>query len=992
MSASSERIDLNSDVVLTDPENEAAVAEKKAAMAGSSVEEEEEEEEEKNKERVLEGETKEEGLESEVSERVVNGGKLEDVSLNVVESEECKEKDETLIINDAPLGSLEADPDLESWKGGEYLVGNEKKEGVSFELEKEKASGEKEKVKSLESDKGACSAVNLSSNSGDSSCSRSIEAIEPETTRSAESVSELKDDSPAVEVEEKVDLGEALVRGDTIVSTECGTVPSDGLQKGVLDALVEAETKETRIPESSGTAVNSSSNFGDSCHSQNLEAVEAKTMGSVESLRELKEESPAMEVEEKVDSDESLARGEDKVSTECGSTPADGLENGVLEVHLEADTQETSNESNSFNIVIDLNPKSSASKPKLGVGDLVWGKVRSHPWWPGLVCDPNAASQKAKKYFKRDAYLIAYFGDNTFAWNESSMVKPFFENFSQMEKNSNTEDFHHAIVCALDEVSRRVEFGLSCSCLSEEVCAKVKTQIIVNAGIREELSRRDGGDSSLTGASFEPSKLVGYIKELAQVPYDVVHDRLELALARSQLLAFYRFKGYSQLPEFNILGGILDNDAEISLSTEKKHCNEASGAVDPEHKDDGGSVTEKGKSKSQNSSSLKRKLNSKDSTFPSKKEKSLSDLMAEKRMKTPTCENVSEGKATSKKRKAGDATSDGPLVKETKSMAIGSDNKPVRKQTFRVGDSIKRVASQLNGLSPILKGDGMPQTKSKEKTISEESKAGKLVEREHSPDVMLSQLCLAAKDPMRVNNSSVITFFSEFRDTVSLDLPGSEENESLEDLFGSGKTGKEPTKNGRKSNMSGMNELPHRLGLTNESYWSERIGRSIPEDQNETGFKKKSTTALEVDSEQKTSGSQVEKEKSQTALELDSKQKTAGENLETKPEKPVVDDQTDSSKEELSPTALILNFTDLNSVPSKANLNKIFSSYESLSESETEVFKKSSRAKVVFKRRSDAETAFSSAGKYSTFGPSLVSYRLKYSSSTPSKASPNSKK
>ena len=56
------------------------------------------------------------------------------------------------------------------------------------------------------------------------------------------------------------------------------------------------------------------------------------------------------------------------------------------------------------------------------------------------------------------------------------------------------------------------------------------------------------------------------------------------------------------------------------------------------------------------------------------------------------------------------------------------------------------------------------------------------------------------------------------------------------------------------------------------------------------------------------------------------------------------------------------------------------------------MLKKSKRAKVVFRRCVHAETAFSSAGKYSIFGPSLVSYRLKYIASTNGKSSPNAAK
>ncbi|MCE3052112.1 hypothetical protein HAX54_051612 [Datura stramonium] len=94
------------------------------------------------------------------------------------------------------------------------------------------------------------------------------------------------------------------------------------------------------------------------------------------------------------------------------------------------------------------------------------------------------------KYFKKNSYLIAYFGDQTFAWNEASSVKPFRMYFSQMEKQSNSEHFSYAVNCALDEISRRVEYGLACPCLLEESRAKMKSQIDVDSGIQEESNMR----------------------------------------------------------------------------------------------------------------------------------------------------------------------------------------------------------------------------------------------------------------------------------------------------------------------------------------------------------------------------------------------------------------------------------------------------------------------------------------------------------------------
>ncbi|KAI3500383.1 hypothetical protein L1887_36204 [Cichorium endivia] len=72
---------------------------------------------------------------------------------------------------------------------------------------------------------------------------------------------------------------------------------------------------------------------------------------------------------------------------------------------------------------------------------------------------------------------------------------------------------------------------------------------------------------------------------------------------------------------------------------------------------------------------------------------------------------------------------------------------------------------------------------------------------------------------------------------------------------------------------------------------------------------------------------------------------------------------SDSSKAKFA--ALILKFTNLDSIPAVTELNEIFSKYGSVRESETEVLRKSNCAKVVFEEKSNAETAFSSAGKFS---------------------------
>ncbi|KAF8045535.1 hypothetical protein N665_4745s0003, partial [Sinapis alba] len=186
---------------------------------------------------------------------------------------------------------------------------------------------------------------------------------------------------------------------------------------------------------------------------------------------------------------------------------------------------------------------SSSENLKLSDSDLVWGKVSSYPWWPGQVfLDSSVASKKAMKYFKKGTFLVAYFGDCSFAWNDVSKIKPFHQHFSQMVKQSDSSsEFRNAVGCALEEVSRRVEFGLSCACVSEEAYNRVKTQKVMNPGIREDSRVRYGGDKVSNAVLFEPAKLVEYMKRLACCPRYDESDKMLFVSKRAQLLAFQQW-------------------------------------------------------------------------------------------------------------------------------------------------------------------------------------------------------------------------------------------------------------------------------------------------------------------------------------------------------------------------------------------------------------------------------------------------------------------
>ncbi|XVE76236.1 hypothetical protein DITRI_Ditri12bG0156600 [Diplodiscus trichospermus] len=598
-------------------------------------------------------------------------------------------------------------------------------------------------------------------------------------------------DGESVSVEDNKPLGteEMAVRSSGGVSEDlnvsvCPNEDSliEGNGSSVLSCPIAGNTIQSDIVrDSSGDEKPHSSVLGHDCGDQNVDSKE-ESSGRLE--------SQDMEIDTPDDTDKNqidVNNGEGDKFLQNAENRSSLLNDAVALKQCTSRDEDAS---------LDANAKPEKPKePKLDVSDLVWGKIRSHPWWPGQIFDRSAATAKAEKYFKKDCYLIAYYGDQTFAWNEATRIKPFRAHFSHMEKQNKMEEFHYAIDCALDEVSRRVEFGLACSCISEEAYAQVKTQIIVNAGIREEFSRRDGGDRYSSAASFDPFELVETMKALARSPSYGEVDRLQFTTSRAQLLAFHRWKGYTGLLEFQNLSGLLETDAEIPFYEEVKKSSKLIGNDVPSVKVENQVLSDQEKPESQGGSSHKQK---KIPIVSTKKEQSLSDFIAERRLSLQKGKRKMNNKAgdelisssPAKKMKAVDSVHDDSAVKQKKSnVSTGSPAKKMKavdsvhddsavkqqksnvstgsfdkslpsKQTFRVGASILRVASQLNGSTvpvPVLKhGNGTSQRSAVNYKSKGKSSSGKSPEKEFekglsSSDEMLSQLRLAATDPLKGN-------------------------------------------------------------------------------------------------------------------------------------------------------------------------------------------------------------------------------------------------
>ncbi|OEL35285.1 hypothetical protein BAE44_0003697 [Dichanthelium oligosanthes] len=100
-------------------------------------------------------------------------------------------------------------------------------------------------------------------------------------------------------------------------------------------------------------------------------------------------------------------------------------------------------------------------------GDMVWGKVKSHPWWPGHIYSVDLTDDEEVHRGRRDGLvLVAFFGDSSYGWFEPHELVPFEDHFAEKaaQGGSSRSSFAAAVAEAVDEVARRGALALLCPC------------------------------------------------------------------------------------------------------------------------------------------------------------------------------------------------------------------------------------------------------------------------------------------------------------------------------------------------------------------------------------------------------------------------------------------------------------------------------------------------------------------------------------------------
>ncbi|XP_047969269.1 PWWP domain-containing protein 3 [Salvia hispanica] len=183
------------------------------------------------------------------------------------------------------------------------------------------------------------------------------------------------------------------------------------------------------------------------------------------------------------------------------------------------------------------------------VGDFVWGKIKSHPWWPGQVYDPKYASEFAMARKQEGRLLVAFFGDNSCSWCSPSQLIPFVDNFSEMSKGSSSKSFLNAVQSATDEVGRLLELDMRSKCISKEKKDSLAKPEVTNSGLNAGVVLPEVDVCRLPFPKYEPADVLDKVKQLANVVS--VGNALDLAVLRSWLSVFYYYKGGHMLSAYH---------------------------------------------------------------------------------------------------------------------------------------------------------------------------------------------------------------------------------------------------------------------------------------------------------------------------------------------------------------------------------------------------------------------------------------------------------
>ncbi|KAF8401506.1 hypothetical protein HHK36_012446 [Tetracentron sinense] len=183
---------------------------------------------------------------------------------------------------------------------------------------------------------------------------------------------------------------------------------------------------------------------------------------------------------------------------------------------------------------------SKASSYGFKTGDMVWGKVKSHPWWPGHIFNEAFASPSVRRTKREGDVLVAFFGDSSYGWFDPAELVHFEPHYAEKSRQINSRTFVKAVEEAVDEASRRRALGMTCHCRNPFNFrpTNVKDYFAVDLGGYE-----PGGVYSVKQIknardSFQPHETLIFIQKLALMPRNSVEQSIDWIKNMDTVLAY----------------------------------------------------------------------------------------------------------------------------------------------------------------------------------------------------------------------------------------------------------------------------------------------------------------------------------------------------------------------------------------------------------------------------------------------------------------------
>lgn len=174
------------------------------------------------------------------------------------------------------------------------------------------------------------------------------------------------------------------------------------------------------------------------------------------------------------------------------------------------------------------------------MGDMVWGKVKSHPWWPGHIFSEAFATPSVRRSKREGHILVAFYGDSSYGWFDPDELVHFEPTFAEKSIQTNVKSFIKAVEEGIDEVSRRSALGLVCYCRRKYELRPVSVNgfFAVDFSDLELNCTYSASQIKKARERFQPSHTLQFVRKLALKPRSKVREDLNFVKNKATALAY----------------------------------------------------------------------------------------------------------------------------------------------------------------------------------------------------------------------------------------------------------------------------------------------------------------------------------------------------------------------------------------------------------------------------------------------------------------------